>query len=119
MYSLYPQVRQATLDKVGGMKRADVQTSPIAAHFAEKKWREHDGLLVTRVVVQNVSFDSETHAMLRAQSMGMTSEQYATHAERMHMADALRANKNTHVVLGDTDVMVGTGTTRKRGRGAD
>lgn len=105
------------------MNRAEVQTSPIAAHFADKTWRKHDGLQVTRVVVQNVSFDDETHAMLRAQSMGMTPEQYATHTERMRMADALRANKNTHVVLGDSDVMVGTGgggtVSRKRGRGAD
>ena len=95
------QVRPKTQELANEVKRWELSAVELSKRLAAVKWPEQNGLTVRHVGVQAVQFDDKMQAILRAQSAGLSAQAAVEHVQKMDMADALRHNKNAHVILGD------------------
>ncbi len=88
-------VRARTQELASEIARPKLNAVDLGRRLAACKWPEQNGLTIRHVGVQGIQFDERMQAILRAQSAGLTTDDIV----QMNMSDALRYNKNTHVML--------------------
>jgi len=92
--------RTATQQLVSQIARKDISASALNDKFRAKKWTLIAGcMVIDNVTVQNVRFDDQMQAILRAQSAGLDNTSAVDYLQGMNMATAVEHNQNAGVLV--------------------